>query len=300
MKSVALLLAVAACGVALAAAGSFTATPLGVRPSQCVHQVPAGSHIEPIEGGVWVHAPDGTNTWLPEIPECVEDMKARAAAWVAARAGNTSALQGVTPSPEHALGWLDYVSYTLPTTQHLSNFNGYYTVPGNPQDTTGSEVLFYFIGAENIEQSDVSILQPVLTWGNGLTGWSYASWNCCPSGQQHESTPIQGFSSGDKLYGEISRGNGKWTVTSANGGQATNLTTADNGRNFDWLDVTLEVYNIDGCSDFANGPMTFSQMKATDTSGEGLTIQWKADSSSTQCNGQTTVKSPSEVIIQHN
>lgn len=49
------------------------------RPSQCVHQVPAGSHIEPVEGGVWVHAPDGTNTWLPELPECVEDMRARAA-----------------------------------------------------------------------------------------------------------------------------------------------------------------------------------------------------------------------------
>lgn len=164
---------------------------------------------------------------------------------------------------------LDYTTYVPPSTQHLATFTGYYTVPGNPSDTTGDEVLFYFIGmwpcaalplwlapvtdrcspagTENINQQDVAILQPVLTWGNGLTGWSYASWNCCPSGQQHESTPIQGFGAGDKLYGEILRDNGSWTISSIHGAQNTSLTVADNGRNFDWMDVTLYVVCVCVC-----------------------------------------------------
>ena len=186
-------------------------------------------------------------------------------------------------------------------------------------------------GTENINQQDVAILQPVLTWGNGLTGWSYASWNCCPSGQQHESTPIQGFGAGDKLYGEILRDNGSWTISSIHGAQNTSLTVADNGRNFDWMDVTLyvslapswgvrvvcvlvpacsprtfmlvpacsEVYNINGCTDFAQGPMTFSGMKATDTTGAPMNMQWKAATGQTQCNGKITVDGSSEVVIQH-
>mmetsp|Transcript_82231 Transcript_82231/g.167499 ORF Transcript_82231/g.167499 Transcript_82231/m.167499 type:complete len:306 (-) Transcript_82231:71-988(-) len=281
-------------------------TPLGPRPAQCVHRVPAGSHIEPVDGGVWVHAPDMTHTWLPELPECVEDMKLRAKAMRAGAALRNSSLFAaaekmgeIVPSPESALGWLDYTTYVPPSTQHLATFTGYYTVPGNPSDTTGDEVLFYFIGTENINQQDVAILQPVLTWGNGLTGWSYASWNCCPSGQQHESTPIQGFGAGDKLYGEILRDNGSWTISSIHGAQNTSLTVADNGRNFDWMDVTLEVYNINGCTDFAQGPMTFSGMKATDTTGAPMNMQWKAATGQTQCNGKITVDGSSEVVIQH-
>ena len=47
------------------------------RPSQCVHQVPSGALIEPVEGGVEVINPDGTVTFLPELPECVADIQSR-------------------------------------------------------------------------------------------------------------------------------------------------------------------------------------------------------------------------------
>ena len=53
-----------------------------------------------------------THTWLPELPECVEDMKLRAKAMRAGAALRNSSLFAaaekmgeIVPSPESALGW---------------------------------------------------------------------------------------------------------------------------------------------------------------------------------------------------
>ena len=192
------------------------------------------------------------------------------------------------------------MTYVPPSDEHLAGFTGYYTVPGSPEDTSGDEVLFYFIGTEDINQpSEIAILQPVLTWGNGLTGWSYASWNCCPSGQHHESTPFQGFGPGDELFGAITKSGNDWTVSSVYGAKNTSLTIMDSSRNFDWMDVTLETYNIEQCSQFAQGPMTFSNMKAWDTTGNAFDMQWAAATGTTMCQGTISVESSSEVTITH-
>lgn len=83
-------------------------------------------------------------------------------------------------------------------------------------------------------------------------------------------------------------------------GQNATLTVASNGRHFDWLDVTLEVYTITSCSEFAKGTMTVDNMKITQPGGAPLVPQWQDASGVTQCNGKITVDSPSKVTISHN
>jgi hypothetical protein len=48
-------------------------------------------------------------------------------------------------------------------------------------------------------------------------------------------------------------------------GENTTLSCPRQGRNFNWADVTLEVYGIDECAEFAEGEMTFSDVKLWDT-----------------------------------
>jgi hypothetical protein len=73
---------------------------------------------------------------------------------------------------------------------------------------------------------------------------------------------------GDKwlaLYNLTTPGeeNGVYTTVSQNvaTGENSTLSCPRQGRNFNWADVTLEVYGINTCAEFADGPMTFSDVK---------------------------------------
>jgi len=269
---------------------TFVPTPFGIRPKQCVHRVESDVFLKPVEGGVEVHHPNGTIVFLPAIQECIEwDQKMQVLR--AARRNST------TPIRLPGDGWLDNAGYYPPG--YVSTFVGNYQVPGSPP-SDGSQVLFYFIGTENFQTGvGVSILQPVLTWGNGINGWSIASWNCCPSGQTHESTPLTGFGPGDGLTGYIDKSGSSWSVTSVYGGQQTKLNVPSSGRVFDWTDVTLETYSVTSCNQFATGPMTFSAMKMSLTSGDRPTPQWNP-TGATECGGRLSVLSPSTITITHN
>lgn len=96
---------------------------------------------------------------------------------------------------------IDYTGW-YPSTSDIpiTFFNGTYSVPDTPApEYQGSEVLYWFIGMQNNADSETRILQPVLTF-NGPQGgaegepegWSFTSWNCCPSGQAWYSSPITG------------------------------------------------------------------------------------------------------------
>lgn len=89
-----------------------------------MHKVPSGAYIEEVEGGVLVTAADGYKSFLPTLPECVEDIKHRMAILRQARAER--ALRNATsgPQPLSPLEWLDYVDYTLQTGEQLERFTG--------------------------------------------------------------------------------------------------------------------------------------------------------------------------------
>jgi len=275
----------------------YVPTPFGLRPSQCHHRVPSGAVLEKMETGIQVTPLEGKPYLLPSLEECVEfqlrDDKRRAFL----KKDNV----GGGPRAANADGWLDNAGWYPPS--EMGSFTGYYTIPGNPL-TTGAQVLFYFIGVENFDNTAVTILQPVLTWGNGNIGWSMASWNCCPFGQTHESDSLTGLKAGQTLYGAIENsGTGSyWTVSSILGNQNVSITVADIGRNFNWCDVTLETYSVTACSQFANGDMTFSQMKTTLMSGQVVYPTWSTSGypEPTECGGALNVYSSQQIAIQHN
>jgi hypothetical protein len=97
--------------------------------------------------------------------------------------------------------WKDNAGYTIPSSPYLGYFGADYTVPPTPAQ--GGATLFWFIGSQNNDGSGstgISIIQPVLTY---TSAWSFASWNCCPSGQSNEATPIQGVAPGDVVSGYV-------------------------------------------------------------------------------------------------
>jgi hypothetical protein len=264
-------------------------TPFGWRPEQCVHRnVPSGSIVEEVSDGMLITYPTGEKIHHPIIQECLDS-----------HAEFLKHKQNRTKNVGQPLdGWLDYAGYYPPN--EVVSFTGYYLVPPNPSSNSG-QVLFYFIGTENFQTSGtLTILQPVLTWGNGLNGWSIASWNCCPSGMQTESTPFQGFGAGDTLYGSIQASGGNWVVISSwpASGQSTTLSVPSANRDFDWIDVTLETYTVTSCNQFPNGPMVFSDMVFTDQSGQTSPV-WTDDTGPTECGGNLVINSPSQITITH-
>jgi hypothetical protein len=126
-------------------------------------------------------------------------------------------------------------------------------------------VIYYFPGLEPLATGD-EILQPVLRWFAG--SWQMASWNCCYGGNQLHSAWIDA-SPGDSVYGYVLGTNcfsgvcHAWQVYSLNnstGGQ-TWINTDSRGEPLDWaLGGVIEAYNIDNCSQYPAGTVTFSDI----------------------------------------
>jgi len=267
----------------------LVSTPLGLRPRECVHQLGNHAHVIPMEGGVKVEYPNSLeDIFLPELPQCVENMQMIIS--------NLTQGRSMPRAPD---GWLDNVGFS---TSSIGSFTGTYTVPTGSPSHHNNQFLYYFIGIDNMSGT-ITILQPVLSYNpnTGTTGWYFASWNCCPSGQTHEGPEIHGIKTGDNsLLGSIHVTSSSASIISQGNGQTSNLTVATNGRVFNWADVTLEVYSVASCSDYATGPAIFSNLKMADINGSPLNYVWNDPGPTpTECSGRTTV-SGATVTIQHN
>eukprot|EP00456_Euglypha_rotunda_P076508 TRINITY_DN7170_c0_g1_i6.p1 TRINITY_DN7170_c0_g1~~TRINITY_DN7170_c0_g1_i6.p1 ORF type:complete len:251 (+),score=30.58 TRINITY_DN7170_c0_g1_i6:117-869(+) len=198
-------------------------------------------------------------------------------------------------------GWIDNGGWYPPSGENnLNDYTATYTVPGDPPSDAG-QVLFYFIGMQDNAYSAVNILQPVLTWGNGIKGWNLASWDCCPSNITVQSKSITGFGAGDLIDGSINRVNSDtWKINSVieKTGANTTLTAQVGTYLYDWADVTLEVYGVSECEQFAKGSMTFSKMVLKDSQGATLTPQWSF-TGTTQCSGVIKQTGSGTVTITH-
>jgi len=140
--------------------------------------------------------------------------------------------------------------------------------------------------------SDLAILQPVLTWNNIDPGWSFSSWYCCPSGIPNYATPVQGFGPGDTIYGTIiadgTTSGSDFTVNSCVGSDCSPLSCPAQGRVFTNVDTTLETYHITACDQFAAGTMSFTNMKLTFVGGAPATPDWQQVTGATECSGSIT------------
>jgi len=203
-------------------------------------------------------------------------------------------------APQQINGWLDYGGWYPPTGENnLQSFSSTYIVPGNPPNK-GGQVLFYFIGMQdNDAPTAVNIIQPVLTWGNGFQQWYVQSWACCPSNITVNSPPVFGLIPGSQVLGNIVRvSDSTWKIDSAFNGKHTTLNAQVGDYQYNWADVTLEVYSVTACNQFASGPMTFSGLVLKDAQQATLSPTWKL-TGATQCSGNIKVIDATTQQITH-
>jgi len=265
-------------------------TPFGYRPAECVKTVPHDATIRETETGVEVTHVDGTVEIHVPSDSCHADNIN----------GRTAARRQLSSGFPVINGWLDYAGWYPPSGENnLQRFTANYTVPGNPP-TTGQQVLFYFIGMQNNDDPNaVNILQPVLTWGNqGLTGWNAASWACCPKNITFQSPTITGFKAGSEVGGIIERMSADtWKITFSFGDMTSILNAQVGDYQYNWADVTQEVYNVEKCDQFATGPITFSNLELWDNQMKQIVPSW-TKTGGTVCKGSTTVAGD-KITIMH-
>jgi len=273
----------------------MTLTPFGLRPSECVMEQPNGATVSEgpkgylrrtmvVEGRI-------TEELIPVPETCHKDGYMERL--LQRRNKRTS------PVPD---GWLDNAGWYPPAgSNNLSYFYSDYTVPGNPTNGNG-QVLFFFIGMQDNDNASVNIIQPVLTWGNGVPGWNVASWVCCPSNVTTHSPTLVGFGAGDHIYGTLQRDNTTtWKVDSevAKTGQHTTLNDQVGALQYNWADVTQEVYSVKTCDQFAVGATIYSKLTLKDQNSNTLSPKWSF-TGTTGCNGHITQPDSTTIEIQHN
>jgi len=268
-------------------------TPFGYRPEECVLQVPTGATVTPNGKELLIRipatetTPESLSTYLaPDV--CSNDIE-------------DIYNKNVLKAPTETNGWLDYVGWYPPNGENnLKSFTSTYVVPNDPVNNQGSQVLFYFIGMQdNDAPSAVNIVQPVLTWGNGYTQWYVQSWACCPSNITVSSPPLFGLQAGSTLQGTISReSDSTWKIDSIFNGKHTTLNAQVGDYIYNWADITLEVYHVNTCQDFARGKALFNDLVLTDSQGQPLSPSWSG-TGSTLCGGSIASNGANSWEIQH-
>jgi len=136
--------------------------------------------------------------------------------------------------------------------------------------------------------------------GGGISSAYLRTWACCPSNITVSSPPLFGLKAGLQLQGSISReSDSTWKIDSVFNGQHTTLNAQVGDYIYNWADVTLEVYYVNTCNQFAKGAAAFNDLTITDNQGQVLTPQWQNDSGSTICGGSITPSGSNGYTIQH-
>ena len=256
-------------------------TPFGKFPAEHVHEHPTGStvHHDETQEIVRVTLPDGSTKHYEPNPDFIP------------------------PEPQPPItindGWFNYTGWYPP--QNVGKFTATYIVPNTPTNI-GNQILYYFIGVQDNSSSPLTILQPVLAFQGWATGWNLASWNCCPQGQVHHTNFITGLQPGDTVTASIEKtGPQEYTIDGTWQGQTASLRINTGAELFNWADVTLEVYNISSCDQFAVGPMKFLDLSLTGVDGTPLVPSWTLYPSggATSCDGGLTITGNMIVIEQN-
>jgi hypothetical protein len=222
---------------------------------------------------------------------------------------------GKSQPPFIGHAWIEYAS--IHDTNDYGLVYSAWTVPPAPASNDG-QTLYFFNGLEDINDV-VSIIQPVLGWnGNGLSNWSIAAWNCCPSGTANEATPVS-VNSGDQIEGynfpQCSAGTktcASWDVVALddrNGSFSQLIGTPNEGQTFNWaFGGVMEIYNITQCSDYPaseasgiGGQLGFHDQLVWNDKNVKITPAWTVSNISggltPQCNYGGSV--PKQVILTY-
>jgi len=273
----------------------YVITPYGIRRKECVIEVPHDATIKSLPSGVLEINNAGFLSHVNPPSFCGDDIEE-----IRIKHQNKRNLNRTVGKDQDINGWLDYGGWFPPSGQNnLQSFTSTYIVPGNPP-SFATQVLFYFIGMQDDDDPQaVNIIQPVLTWGNGYQQWYIKSWACCPSNITVSSPPVFGLVPGSTVNGVVVREtDSTWKIDSEFNGQHTTLHAQVGDYQYNWADVTLEVYQLSQCTQFAPNKAFFNQLVLKDRQGQMLRPQWSF-TAPTACGGQITQVSSTSIYIEH-
>jgi hypothetical protein len=257
----------------LVAKGVFT--PQGERAAECVVQVPETAVVNTSEVGITLHHDDGRVEHIVTPDHCHTDDVAVA---LAQRAQNQ---------------WVDEAGFTY--NPGFSKMTGYNNIPDAPR--RGGQIVYYFLGMQNMQGGPVSILQPVLAYEGGE--WTGASWACCPSNITTTGPTIGPAKEGDRMYGSMIRTDeSTWEIVTQFNGQTSKLNAQVGPWSYNWAVATLEEYSINSCDQYPHEPVTFDTIELSDSTGGVVHPRW-TNPGQTSCSGHTTIQDEKTVTIQH-
>lgn len=262
----------------------MVATPIGYRPVECVIHAEENAVLHSVDGiGTYAYYPEsGHRSFHPEIKGCVENARditeeRRTRMENRDRNKKTDSLQN-DENVENLKTWEVYSSETVPV---MGTFTSQYQLPSDDPTTGKNIILYYFIGMQNNDDTVVTIIQPVIEYcdtcgTNGASGWNMSPWNCCANGQTWQG-PIKVISeSGAYINGAIMANKTYDYISCQNPstGDHTTLTVAADHRSFDWIDFTLEQYNVNSCDDYPSDPFWSREMSLKDETDTSFTPSW--------------------------
>eukprot|EP01095_Lingulamoeba_sp_RSL-Kostka_P004852 TRINITY_DN1608_c0_g1_i1.p1 TRINITY_DN1608_c0_g1~~TRINITY_DN1608_c0_g1_i1.p1 ORF type:complete len:284 (-),score=130.53 TRINITY_DN1608_c0_g1_i1:142-993(-) len=264
---------------------SLTRTPFGDVPKECVHFVGENDVVEHTDTLLIIHRYNGDELINSETHKpCYEFQR----------------MQDRLAAPEPN-GWAAYAEDL--TNKNFDSFGGVWTVPNKPQQD-GLQTLFLFTGFQNsmgFEDVGVSIIQPVLQWGQSEAGggeyWAIASW-FVGAGNAVYST-LEKCTPGDVIVGNMTldTDNNKWEIVALD--QDNNLKSSINvltGVNEVDAFVTLEVYGVSTCADYPNGNDQFYDLTLSQN-GTPFVAAWKPETE-TGCDESVQIVSSSTINIK--
>eukprot|EP01094_Clydonella_sp_ATCC50884_P009930 TRINITY_DN1946_c0_g1_i1.p1 TRINITY_DN1946_c0_g1~~TRINITY_DN1946_c0_g1_i1.p1 ORF type:complete len:328 (+),score=73.22 TRINITY_DN1946_c0_g1_i1:59-1042(+) len=281
-------------------------TPFGMLPKECVHDLDSASHLS--------HAPDGT-TFVQELgggrhrtPACPYDLSR----YVNTREPNSAPSSRPARAPEVSHGWQAYTAWDYTGTGGISSFVGNFSVPDLPPQPTRDQILYIFTGLQNINwipepnnplpTQAFDIIQPVLQYP-GVHGsyWSIRSWYVTILSGAFASSEVK-VPAGDVIFGNMTQtGPTTWFIESYSyaAKQSTNATVSHKRLALQpWAYCTLEVYNVDECSQYPDNAIQFSGMSMLDASGQPIAAAWDPiEGQQLACGESAQVNSPASVAI---
>lgn len=284
-------------------------TPCGIRPRECVREAPHNSVVRESGDGFVVDGGDG-------LLERVE-VPARCHAFMAEEHERLLRAKEAPGEEAGAIpnGWIESAGvYRMDPEVTIQSFTGKWTVPPAPTSPHKPETLYYFIGLEDRTQGKLTTIhQPVLTWGDQTEGgqfdnqWHLWSWTCCPKNLTWHSPDIAGFAPGETLFGRIEKQSADtWLIDGAwrekNGTwHNTTLVSAVGGFNYNYADVTLEVYNVTSCAQMSQGSVAFSELALTlSDRSEWKPPMWYVTGQPTNCDVKMTIFNQTTMAITSN
>ena len=195
---------------------------------------------------------------------------------------------------------------------NMSYLHAEWNVPAKPSTKT-PQTVYFFPGFENTSGSTI-IMQPVLAWnqgGSGFSGWSEASWNCCSVGNTYHSS--YAAVTGSTVSGDVS-GNGcstssgvcsSWAITTYDYGSQRSVTFNTNagGRKMNWVfGGALEAYSISSCNQWPGTSVKYRNFYLENVGNVRKYPSWSASGGASglpSCGYGVTIGSDRSVTVKY-